>query len=292
VFFPLLDSAGVVRLQAVSRLIRTAAPPELAPVYGAITMLGGSTFLMVALAALFWAVDERRREVALVVSFAFTALSVTIALKAGLAMPRPPASARLLGLHSDPYGFPSGHAVAAVVVYGGFASVVDRFRGRRGLLAAAAIAALIGLSRVVLGVHYLGDVLAGAALGIALLWGLLRATGGDPVRGFAIAAVAAVPAVIVAGVASEAALALGGSLGGVAGGRAVDRFPGGESRRRRLALVVVGVGYLGAIRLASGALEGVVGLSIALNFLLVAGILLLPAVAERLGAPAPTATHP
>ncbi|MGE5647183.1 MAG: phosphatase PAP2 family protein [Acidobacteriota bacterium] len=65
------------------------------------------------------------------------------------------------------YSFPSGHALFAICFFGGLAALV----GRRVTVwtAAAAMAFLIGLSRVYLGVHYPSDVVAGYAVGLAIL---------------------------------------------------------------------------------------------------------------------------
>lgn len=72
------------------------------------------------------------------------------------------------------YSFPSGHASGATLFYGLLAAYlvcVLPGAAARGavLLAAAAMVALVALSRVYLGVHYLSDVLAGIALGAAWL---------------------------------------------------------------------------------------------------------------------------
>ncbi len=69
--------------------------------------------------------------------------------------------------------FPSGHAMAAVVCYGAlllvFLPTVPP-RLRRLLVAATALlVALIGATRLALGVHFLTDVLAGFVLGLAWL---------------------------------------------------------------------------------------------------------------------------
>lgn len=67
--------------------------------------------------------------------------------------------------------FPSGHTTAAFACYCAFAVVLGRGRGRAvqtNLLAGAlGLATMIGASRVMLGVHWLTDVVAGAALGLA-----------------------------------------------------------------------------------------------------------------------------
>ncbi len=63
---------------------------------------------------------------------------------------------------ADRFSFPSGHAAAAFA----FASILSIYYP--GLsVAACVIAGLIGLSRVLLGVHYPTDILAGSLLGSA-----------------------------------------------------------------------------------------------------------------------------
>jgi membrane-associated phospholipid phosphatase len=70
------------------------------------------------------------------------------------------------------YSFPSGHTASATVLYGLLACyLVSHSRSRVGTVAVVALAigmvALVALSRMVLGVHYLSDVLAAAAEGCA-----------------------------------------------------------------------------------------------------------------------------
>jgi membrane-associated phospholipid phosphatase len=70
------------------------------------------------------------------------------------------------------YSFPSGHTAGATVLYGLLACyLVSHSRSRGASVAIVALAvvmvALVALSRVVLGAHYLSDVLAAAAEGCA-----------------------------------------------------------------------------------------------------------------------------
>ena len=61
----------------------------------------------------------------------------------------------------DAFSFPSGHATAAMAVAFGFALAFPGWAAPLILLAAA-----VGMSRVWLGVHFPGDVLAGQAIAI------------------------------------------------------------------------------------------------------------------------------
>jgi membrane-associated phospholipid phosphatase len=109
--------------------------------------------------------------------------------------PRPTANpiANMLGP-----SFPSGHTTAAAACFAAFALVLGRGRTRnvQSILAGAAmvVAVAVAASRVLLGVHWLSDVLGGLALGwawfalCALAFGgrLLRpgaSVGADPVSG-------------------------------------------------------------------------------------------------------------
>jgi undecaprenyl-diphosphatase len=69
---------------------------------------------------------------------------------------------RLLVGCSDSFSFPSGHATNAFALAAFFATY---YRQRALLL--FVMAALVGYSRIYVGVHYPADVLAGAVLGVA-----------------------------------------------------------------------------------------------------------------------------
>lgn len=77
---------------------------------------------------------------------------------------------RLVVAHGS--SFPSGHTTAAAATYAALALLFGRNRSRtvRGVLSAvaAAIAAAVATSRVLLGVHWVTDVIAGLLLG----WGV------------------------------------------------------------------------------------------------------------------------
>ena len=97
---------------------------------------------------------------------------LNVLLKLLFARARPSFSDPILTLAT--YSFPSGHAVAATLLYGLIAAyLVGRTRrwGARAVIVAGAVllVLLVGLSRMVLGVHFLSDVLAAMAEGCAWL---------------------------------------------------------------------------------------------------------------------------
>jgi membrane-associated phospholipid phosphatase len=97
---------------------------------------------------------------------------LNVALKHVFRRARPSFDDPLLSLVT--YSFPSGHTAAATVFYGLLACyLVRRVRAWRArvtiVLGAGAMVMLVALSRMVLGVHYLSDVLAAAAEGAAWL---------------------------------------------------------------------------------------------------------------------------
>jgi undecaprenyl-diphosphatase len=72
------------------------------------------------------------------------------------------------------YGFPSGHAMSATLLYGFIGlflvTIVPSWRCRSFILVAVgALIALVGFSRMYLGAHYLSDILAAIAAGVAWL---------------------------------------------------------------------------------------------------------------------------
>jgi undecaprenyl-diphosphatase len=95
-------------------------------------------------------------------------LVVTNLVKVSVGRERPDI-ARLVGVSG--FSFPSGHTAASAAVYAAIALVVGRGRDRRtkAILAGVAggITVAVAMSRVMLGAHWLTDVIAGAALGWA-----------------------------------------------------------------------------------------------------------------------------
>lgn len=89
-----------------------------------------------------------------------------IALKQSCRRPRPAADIPDFesSIHpADRFSFPSGHTAAAFL----FMTLVTLHAGWLGLLLLP-WAVAVGASRVVLGVHYPGDILAGALVGISV----------------------------------------------------------------------------------------------------------------------------
>ena len=67
----------------------------------------------------------------------------------------------------DPNSFPSGHTCAAFAAAMAWVRTLPRERDR---IYAVAVAGLMGLSRLYVGVHYPTDVLVGAVIGALCAW--------------------------------------------------------------------------------------------------------------------------
>jgi membrane-associated phospholipid phosphatase len=125
--------------------------------------------MVIALAGIAWSAGRRREAVAVVAAFLLHGI-FSIALKYTIHRPRPPDA---IPLHLGP-SFPSGHTLAAAVIYGFLAYLLLRDERGRDWLAipAAALIVLIAfvpLSRIYLGVHWPYDTIASLTLGLALL---------------------------------------------------------------------------------------------------------------------------
>jgi undecaprenyl-diphosphatase len=133
-----------------------------------LTDLGSPTGAL-AFAAIVCAVLYRRRrllEAALLPLVLGGAELLNLVLKLSFHRPRP----EVAFVHLDTYSFPSGHAMISTAAYGALAYLAwSRLRKRRARIAlVAGTAVFVGLicfSRLYLGVHYLSDVLGGAAGG-------------------------------------------------------------------------------------------------------------------------------
>lgn len=135
------------------------------------TELGNPHFVVaVVVATLFWLCWRRQWLQAKM--FALACLGATVlnqGLKLVFVKPRPTLWTQLITETS--FSFPSGHALGTLVLYGFLAYLlVNKYPKFRLIIYAIAglIIAVIGLSRLYLGVHWPTDIIAGYAIGF--LW--------------------------------------------------------------------------------------------------------------------------
>jgi membrane-associated phospholipid phosphatase len=160
--------------QRLADWLHGRATDPLTDLFHAITFLGNFvTLLAVTLIAVAILWRRRERTDAVFVALAFVgAQLLSNAMKLGFRRERP--------FFPDPlatestFSFPSGHALVSIAVYGAIALVLARHlrsSGQQALLfsGTAVLVLAIGFSRLYLGVHFLSDVLAGFAAGVALL---------------------------------------------------------------------------------------------------------------------------
>jgi len=131
-----------------------------------LSVIGGVGFYVPFLLVVYWCVNPLLGARGLVLVAFGSALNELVKLWTTEPRPYWTDPSVVPGESVESFGMPSGHAQNAVVVWG----VVAWTLGRRAAWAAAAAAALgIGWSRYALGVHSVGQILAGWALGLVLL---------------------------------------------------------------------------------------------------------------------------
>ncbi len=136
-----------------------------------ITVLGNESFYMVVPPVIYWCF-EKKRALKIIIIFLISSAVNSIAKDAGQ-MPRPDAARLLSGIRElniaykpDGPGFPSGHTQGAVAFWG---SLMWYFRFPAIQAVGISLILLIPYSRIYLGVHFLGDVIGGYIIGLAIL---------------------------------------------------------------------------------------------------------------------------
>lgn len=165
--------------QAIAAALRTGVPQAVRDVFAALTHLADTATLTALCVAVALVLGARRRF-ALASGWVFAVggnglLNQMLKGLFGRGRPLPADGATL----EAGFSFPSGHSSGAVVAYGMLAYLGLRLLAPRwqapALAAAGVLAGLVGLSRLVLGVHFASDVMAGFASGTA--WLALCVTG-------------------------------------------------------------------------------------------------------------------
>jgi membrane-associated phospholipid phosphatase len=148
--------------------LHAGAHPALVRAAWIVTQFGDEAVLLpvTALVALLLIVRRERRAAVLLLLVTLSGRLLVELQKGWTARPRPEAELHLVGTQT--WSFPSGHAANATIVALALALLLVRDPRRRlpALIAAALLAFLVGLSRVMLGVHWPSDVVAGWAFGL------------------------------------------------------------------------------------------------------------------------------
>jgi len=168
-----------------------AGHPAVVRIIKAVTWLGsgGVLWTLIGVAAVVLAIRRRWRLTVYLLVTGAGELVLDPVLKALVGRLRPVVASPVA--HGNGNSFPSGHALGSIVCYGAlFLVFLPAVSGRWRRVFTAVIVTLIaaiGVSRLLLGVHYLSDVLGAWALGItwlgvtAFAFELSRQVAGQPV---------------------------------------------------------------------------------------------------------------
>ena len=126
---------------------------------------GDSWFWLLALALVWWLGSAEWKSKSLIFAAAIIAAAVVVfVIKLTVRRQRPAGDWGNIYRSTDPHSFPSGHATRAVLL-----AILAIDLGPPWLALLLGVwAPLVILARVAMGVHYVADVIAGAALGIVL----------------------------------------------------------------------------------------------------------------------------
>jgi undecaprenyl-diphosphatase len=184
-----LESADHGAAASINSLI--AGHATLVTVVRAVTFLGsnGVLWTVIAAATVILAIRRRWRLAAYLLVTGAGALILDPVLKSLVGRLRPVVAHPIA--HGTGDSFPSGHSLGSIVCYGAILLVflpAARGRWRTAFVTViVTLIALIGISRILLGVHYLSDVLGAWAVGItwlgitAFAFELTRSAAGQPV---------------------------------------------------------------------------------------------------------------
>lgn len=153
-----LYAGGRPALVTIARIFTALGEP---------TVLVGAGFLVAGW--LWW--NGRARFALMLLAVILVGRGITEVEKLAVARPRPELEPHLAIVRT--WSFPSGHATSSMIFYLTLALALGAGKPWQRIAAAAAVllSLLIGVSRVMLGVHWPSDVVGGWAFG--LLWVLL-----------------------------------------------------------------------------------------------------------------------
>jgi sphingosine-1-phosphate phosphatase 2 len=148
----------------VIEALQSALSPTLDLLFIFFTLLGEDYVYMSIIAITYWCFSKRA---AVHMSYVLLASAyLNYWMKMSFSMDKPPSEHRIILKDDMSYGFPSGHAQNAATFWG-WVGLKNKKAWMRVLF--FTLIFLISLSRIYLGVHYLGDVLGGLIFGAVFL---------------------------------------------------------------------------------------------------------------------------
>lgn len=157
--------------KAITDGIFSLHTPVLDKVFSFITLMGNTTTIVfvTGLFTIWFCLNKKYRSAHLLLLVVTGSTVSTFLLKLVFVRPRP----EILLHQLDTFSFPSGHATAAIALYGVlaylFLQLPRKTLGRYSALTVLfLLIMLVGFSRIYLGFHYASDVIAGYAIGA--LW--------------------------------------------------------------------------------------------------------------------------
>lgn len=167
-----LDERILLALRETGNLSEPIGPPTLHEYMRDFTALGGVAVLLtvtLAAAGYLW-FSGKTHALLLLLTSTSGGWALMVGLKHWFDRPRPSVVPHLMLAKSS--SFPSGHAVLSAVVYLTLGAILARMAKTTALklyiiCVSLAVSAIVGVSRVFLGVHYPSDVLAGWVFGLS-----------------------------------------------------------------------------------------------------------------------------
>lgn len=266
--------------ESTNEAIRSALPEPAIAFFELVTHLGDGATLVALAVVLYWfGAESRRQRRALVIAIGVAALAVSAGLKGIFAHTRP--TLPFAPADYGGYSFPSAHALGSAAVYGALAAFARTGTRFQRYAIAGTIVLLVAFSRVVIGVHYLGDVVVGVVLGFLLVALVVRSDDPSPEAIFLLSGVIAILAFVL-GSTEYTTMTIGAAIGAAISWGYVSQqswYPHGASI---LVLAYLALPVLIGMRAVSFVwqlhwITEIVGYALA-----TAATLLVPAVAEQL----------
>lgn len=164
------DQAAAERLFELKQ-----STPGLTTVLNGISMLGAPVWFWILIGgvAIYLWIHHRRRLVAFLLTSTLGGSIINTAVKISVDRSRPTFRDPAAITFQEGKSFPSGHAMSSTIAYGAllliFLPLIPQRYRRWAVGGTVGLVALIGLSRLGLGVHYISDVIGGFILGVAWL---------------------------------------------------------------------------------------------------------------------------